>query len=69
MNHNPIFSMNHNPRLLIAKDLLAAMMSNPAFVYRVNDRPVFQRSKDYLSSKALEYADELIKQSSNNSLQ
>ncbi len=56
--------MSDNKRLEIAKDLLAAMLSNPAFVGHVNNLPRVLRSREVLCEDALKYADELILQDS-----
>lgn len=51
-------------RLEIAKDLLAAMLSNPAFVGHTNSLPRVLRSREVLCEDALKYADVLISQES-----
>lgn len=56
--------MSDNKRLEIAKDLLAAMLSNPAFYSKVNDKPALTRTKEFICERALDYADELISQES-----
>jgi hypothetical protein len=66
--HNKLTSTEIKPamsvRLEIAKDLLAAMLSNPAFVGHTNSLPRVLRSREVLCEDALKYADELILQDS-----
>lgn len=56
--------MSDNKRLEIAKDLLAAMLSNPVSFTIVNDSPYLRTNKESMCERALKYADELISQES-----
>lgn len=66
--HNNLISTQIKPamsvRLEIAKDLLAAMLSNPVSFTIVNDSPYLRTNKEFMCERALNYADELISQES-----
>lgn len=66
--HNKLTSTEIKPamslKLEIAKDLLAAMYSNPAFVGHINNLPRFLRNYGEMCEMALSSADQLILQES-----